>query len=450
MNPFKPTAGKMPPVLIGRKSIIEDFSEALENGAGAPGRLMLITGQRGFGKTVMLTELSKLAKEHGWFVINETASSGLCERLIAELSSEKNINTQVELNPSISIPVLASIQLGNANYSNKKENTKGALALRRAIEERLRKVAKGKGVMFAIDEAQAASREDMVALATTVQHVIRDEDAKNLTDSEKKGVAFVFAGLPSMIDELVNDEVLTFLRRSLKRELLPIPVLDVAYAYVQVVARVGKTISEDNALFAAKGARGYPYMIQLVGYYMWKAAQRRGSNEIAACDVEQGIQDSVVVFGDAVCAPEYNGLTSAQREFVNVMAPDFPNASKMQDIAKRAGKSASWANKYRASLLHAKIIVSAGKGLVAFDIPYFGEYVQQALSDRALGWCSFDRSSESERVTYVLIDDTNAEESVTEVSVRDEQKAIVVLRDLIEAGYEGKELLEKFRSQLES
>ena len=247
MNPFKPTAGKMPPVLIGRESIIEDFSEALENGAGAPGRLMLITGQRGFGKTVMLTELSKLAKEHGWFVINETASSGLCERLIAELSSEKNINTQVELNPSISIPVLASIQLGNANYSNKKENTKGALALRRAIEERLRKVAKGKGVMFAIDEAQAASREDMVALATTVQHVIRDEDAKILTDSEKKGVAFVFAGLPSMIDELVNDEVLTFLRRSLKRELLPIPVLDVAYAYVQVVARAGKTISEDNA-----------------------------------------------------------------------------------------------------------------------------------------------------------------------------------------------------------
>ena len=54
MNPFKPTAGKMPPVLIGRESIVSDFSEALENGAGAPGRLMLITGQRGFGKTSCL------------------------------------------------------------------------------------------------------------------------------------------------------------------------------------------------------------------------------------------------------------------------------------------------------------------------------------------------------------------------------------------------------------
>ena len=50
MNPFKPTAGKMPPILIGRQQILDDFKEALENGAGAPGRIMLITGQRGYGK----------------------------------------------------------------------------------------------------------------------------------------------------------------------------------------------------------------------------------------------------------------------------------------------------------------------------------------------------------------------------------------------------------------
>ena len=52
MNPFKPTAGKMPPILIGRETAIEEFTEGLDNGAGAPGRIMLVTGQRGFGKTV--------------------------------------------------------------------------------------------------------------------------------------------------------------------------------------------------------------------------------------------------------------------------------------------------------------------------------------------------------------------------------------------------------------
>lgn len=49
-NPFKPTAGKMPPILVGRQNIIDDFQEALANGAGAPGRLMLIMGQRGYVK----------------------------------------------------------------------------------------------------------------------------------------------------------------------------------------------------------------------------------------------------------------------------------------------------------------------------------------------------------------------------------------------------------------
>ena len=88
-NPFKPTAGKMPPILIGRQDIIDDFEEALENGAGAPGRLMLIIGQRGYGKTVMLTELRRLANEAGWITLSETASEGLTARLISALNPKK-------------------------------------------------------------------------------------------------------------------------------------------------------------------------------------------------------------------------------------------------------------------------------------------------------------------------------------------------------------------------
>ena len=34
MNPYKPTAGKMPPILMGREQDIADFFEGLENGAG--------------------------------------------------------------------------------------------------------------------------------------------------------------------------------------------------------------------------------------------------------------------------------------------------------------------------------------------------------------------------------------------------------------------------------
>ena len=35
-NPFKPTAGGEPPLLIGRGKVIRDFEKGLDNGVGAP------------------------------------------------------------------------------------------------------------------------------------------------------------------------------------------------------------------------------------------------------------------------------------------------------------------------------------------------------------------------------------------------------------------------------
>ena len=67
-NPFKPTAGKMPPVLVGREKVTDDFLEGLANGEGAPGRLMRITGPRGSGKTVLLSELASIAEDEDWLV----------------------------------------------------------------------------------------------------------------------------------------------------------------------------------------------------------------------------------------------------------------------------------------------------------------------------------------------------------------------------------------------
>ena len=78
MNPFKPTAGKMPPELIGRDFVIESFIDGIENGPGAPECLMRITGARGMGKTVMLNELGRIARARGWLVIDEVASPGFC------------------------------------------------------------------------------------------------------------------------------------------------------------------------------------------------------------------------------------------------------------------------------------------------------------------------------------------------------------------------------------
>ena len=113
-NPFKPTAGVMPPVLIGRRSVIEDFEEGITDGPGAPDRLTLITGPRGCGKTVMLTRLGDVARNRGWRVIDETASPDLCERLIARIAPRPGRLSEATIDPSVLGVGLGSVHIAPA------------------------------------------------------------------------------------------------------------------------------------------------------------------------------------------------------------------------------------------------------------------------------------------------------------------------------------------------
>ena len=374
-NPFKPTAGKMPPILIGRQSEIAEFTEGLDNGAGAPGRIMLVTGQRGFGKTVLLTEFRRIAVCRKWDTLSETASPGVADRIIDALAPSRMHLDKASINPSVSISGVATASIGQANFSS----AATPLTLRNAIIKHLesRKIGKGKGILITIDEAQAANLDDLVAIATAVQHVTTTLDETNAPDNEKKGVAIVFAGLPSTVNELVNDNVTTFLHRAMRCELDNVPLIEVKNAFLETIAESGKTIDDANALEAAKNTDGYPYMVQLVGYYMWQSAERRRSSQISKDDVTQGISDALLAFDEAVCAPALDGLTAAERLFLDAMAADAPNPCAVSEVQARTRRSRSWVNKYRAALIESKLIRSAGYGSLDFAVPHLGTYLKE-------------------------------------------------------------------------
>lgn len=365
-NPFKPTAGKRPPVLIGRESVIEDFEEGLDNGAGAPGRLMLITGNRGCGKTVLLRELQRLAAERGWAVISDSASLGLCDRLAAALRSNR--------------PVVASMGLGPSfgRMSVEAARAKGE-TLRGLVNERFKKLGPGKGILFAIDEVQSASIEELAALAVLYQQVLGDQDATGLPDGDQRGLALVFAGLPSMVDDLVEEPSVTFLRRAQQRTLGSIPLPEVRDAFIQTVEGAGLCMDAKAAELAARKSMGHPYMVQLVGYYMWRSAIRRDSQNIEVHDVKAGYTDAISEFYEAVDAPLYYGLRSPQRLFIEAMAVDEAGPTRMADVIERCDRTQSWASKYRASLIRERVIEAAGYGLVRFAVPMLGEYIRDRV-----------------------------------------------------------------------
>ncbi len=237
-------------------------------------------------------------------------------------------------------------------------------------------------MLITIDEMQSASRDDIIAVATAVQHVIAQSDESDIPERDKRGVAIVFAGLPSMTNELVNNNTTTFMRRAMQRELANVPLPEVRDAYMKTINESGMDISESLASQAAQISRGYPYMIQLVGYYAWRSARRRDANKIERQDIQQGEHDALMEFRQAVCAPAIDELGASERLFLYAMArvieeagPGKGDTAKISDIVTASGRSRSWANKYRTILLRARVIEVAGHGYIKFAIPHLREYL---------------------------------------------------------------------------
>ncbi|KFI97001.1 ATP-binding protein [Bifidobacterium stellenboschense] len=370
-NPFKPTAGMTPPVLVGRKEDLEDFSYALDDGVGAPGRLMYVTGARGVGKTVMLNALGDIARKQGWLVIDETAESGFLNRLIGALQDDGKPRVGAITMPSGSLtipgtPVDASLNLGSIQFSPSER----ALDFRRVMSQRLDRLEKHHlGILITLDEVQASSIKEIRALATAVQHLIR----------EQRNIAFVFAGLPSMVEDVINDNVLTFLRRAERRHLGDVALDDVRQAFATTIALNGKHASENVLDRLAQATNGYPLMIQLVGYWTWRASEagpQADDNDITITAAERGIAQAKIKLGDMVHGPAVDKLSAMSRDYLLAMAQD-DGPSSTSVIAKRLERGLIYANVYRTQLIKEDIIYQSSYGYVDFKLPYLRDYLRE-------------------------------------------------------------------------
>ncbi|PJM78433.1 ATP-binding protein [Bifidobacterium scaligerum] len=370
-NPFKPTAGMTPPVLVGRSADIEDFSYALDDGVGAPGRLMYVTGARGVGKTVMLNALGDIARKRGWLVIDETAETGFLARLIDFLQSDgkSHISSVTMPSGSLSIPgapVDASLSLGSIQFNP----VEHSLDFRKSMSQKLDKLEKKHlGILITLDEVQASNIAEIRALATAVQHLIR----------EQRNVAFIFAGLPTMVEDVINDNVLTFLRRAERKHLGDVSLTEVKQAFATTIERNNKTASDDVLDMLAQATNGYPFMIQLVGYWTWRASETSDTSNVSEITAEaaaRGIAQAKIKLGDMVHGPAVDKLSAMSRDYLLAMAQD-DGPSSTNEIAKRLERDAIYANVYRTQLIKEDIIYQSAYGYVDFKLPYLRDYLRE-------------------------------------------------------------------------
>ncbi len=360
-NPFNPQFGKRPKQFIGRELIINNFLQSLGD-INDPHRTTVVTGIRGFGKTAVLSDIHASLDPKEYMVIDITAHDGMLLEILDEFirgsKGKKWLSSAFEKMQGFSVGALGF------SFGVTKSDNSDSHSFRFMVSEMLDELKqKSIKTVFLIDEVHNDTPE-MREFAITYQHLVREE----------YDVSLFMAGLPSSVNDVLNDKVLTFLRRAHRVELESINNKAVEIAFFEAFDQGGRKFIGDSLTAAAKATMGYPYLIQLLGYFLYKG----NKEEIDERFVEQSLTLAKIELFKNVHDMLLQALSVKDRDFLFAMTSGEEPVS-FSDVRAQLGVTPGYASKYRERLMVAGIIKSAGHGKLGFAPPYMGEYLREKM-----------------------------------------------------------------------
>ncbi|MDO4291096.1 MAG: ATP-binding protein [Eggerthellaceae bacterium] len=362
---FHPTFGSRPAQIVGRDRELDDLISGLRQPIGSRDRCTLMLGQRGMGKTALLLEFEDRAVRQNFVVARVSHNEDMLSEIIEliQINGAQYIDEKKK-------PV-AGFNAGALGFSfglTFTEETQRSYGFRVKLGLLCDKLAEhGKGVLILVDEAQTSDK--MRQLATTYQNLVGDG----------KNIAIGMAGLPHAVSSILNDNVLTFLNRARKMRLRPISTQEIRAYYANAFISLGITCPDGLLDEAAASAKGFPYLMQLVGYYLVRYTEetRTVTNAVLA----QAEKSARADMEENVFAPILAPLSDRDRDLLDAMAQD-KGVSKVSDLIARLGTSDSSFQPYRARLIESGVIESPQRGKLEFAVPFLADYLRrEARSD---------------------------------------------------------------------
>ena len=337
-NPYSMVFGKEPELFVSRAAqenkVINDFS-----GDNPTYQTYLLTGVRGSGKTVMMTEIAnKLRKSDEWIVVELNPDRDLLNGLAANLSSNNKL---------AAIFKDARINLSFLGFGVEISGVAPITDIEVALHEMIANLKKhNKKILIAIDEV--TNNENIKVFASAFQIMVR----KDLP------VFLLMTGLYENINAIQDEKNLTFLYRAPNLEMKSLNIGAVAQKYADTF-----DIDSDNAVEMAKLTKGYPFAFQVLGYLTWN---NNGDYKGVLAEYRQYLEEYVY-------EKIWSELSAKDKEVAFAIAKC--DTGKIKDIRELLHIDTNQFNPYRKRLIKKGIVDGSEYGIVRFTLPFFERFV---------------------------------------------------------------------------
>lgn len=380
-NPYSPGAGTPPRELAGRESLLEQarllFGRVKLKYAE---KSILLTGLRGVGKTVLLQEMERKAKEMGYRTIfiealeNKTLVASLVpyvRSILLELDRFGAISKKVKKGLSVLRRFIESfsLQIGDITFGigiDPERETVHSGDLEIDLPNLFVAVAEAAqdrecGIAIFIDELQYLNQIELSALIAAMHKLQRMQ----------LPMVLVGAGLPILPGLCGN-------AKSYSERLFSYPDIDslnendAAKALCEPASDFGISFEADALKEIYRLTRGYPYFLQEWGYQSWNLAN---SNVISLEIVQKATTLAIPSLDKNFFRVRLDRLTPGEKNFLRAMAEIVDRPAKTSDIIRLLHVKAATLSPVRARLMKKGMIYSPSYGELAFTVPLFADFM---------------------------------------------------------------------------
>jgi hypothetical protein len=381
-NPYSPGAGRRPAALVGRDAQLAEWDVALERvTAGRTAQPIVLYGLRGVGKTVLLSEFARRAKDRGWVVarlearadrslreimgdalrgpLADLARPSAGERLRRALKTMTSFRASLEPSGAWSFGLdLSRVGGGGADTGNLEADLAKVLhdVAAAATEE-------GCGLAILVDEAQDVAEADLSALCAAVHTASQEGWALTVGLAGLPSLPRILAEAKSYSERLFNFHSIDNLPAPASREVLTAPA-----------AAESITWDDDAVEHVVTQAAGYPYFLQQFGQETWNEA---AGPTITLAEARVGVAKGWAALDNGFFRTRWDRATFAEQRYLRAMAEDGDTGSRSGDVAGRLGRKITSLGPIRAKLIAKGLIYAPEHGLVAYTVPGMADFIRR-------------------------------------------------------------------------